>query len=681
MEAVLEPVISASAPAALHPRITNLFVLSTDHADLITLPPQHCVYNRKRMSSHAPARVSGLVPDRIPLSLATQDLPMATQEFGQNHEIMRVLLEDQAQVARVHSNEDAVHSRFAQEDGCYVSASYKIHMVLEIPHFKSDPRTRKYGIRSTPHFNYMKTDGSTSETIEGEAWMPEGVEFCRMSLISCTVFGSPCKPDDVLRCLFRDGYVAAQYESPLNDLRRLMNLTMRNVRVRTTSIPVTVTGRTSRVRQARESGIPDINQARVSNTSSIGSFVSAHSHMSFISPRSSHGNSAFFSARGSYSATLIRTIREDESPSSDLPAPLARLHSDYYATLHQQNIIQPFDEELNWSGKGQHVTFEPKAEIPLLPMSDLGISNTAKVDKVICRRIALARKTMKCDRRWTVADASREVYHLEKLRHFHIVQLVGTYLQGRKFAILMYPVADCHLGTFLEDTLDLPHDVEWEIFNRKWFLASTLACLTSAIAFVHENTTKHMDIKPQNILVRNTSSSGEWRVYLADFGLSRSFASQDHSQTDGPTSRTPRYCSPEVYYYEPRGRPSDIFSLGCVFLEIICAIAGVDTQDFASARRGEGNDESFHANLERVVEWADSHLRVPNGVFQDINIDDVVDLVTSMVNREPSSRPTAVQIQDRLRLIDDSAFNFDRRCCHLPPEAYEAHIASNVRYE
>jgi len=657
------------------------------------------------MSSHAPARVSGLDHDQVTRSLAAQDLPVATKDFGQNHETMRVLLGDQAQVISVYPNEDTVHSRFAQEDSGHVPARYANHMVLEIPYFQSGPSTRKDDIRSTPHFNYMRTDGSTSETIEGEAWIPEGVKFCEGSLISCTVFGSrSCNPADVLHCLIRDGYVSAKFDSSLNGTRLSRHFDISNVRRITTPTPAILPIKTSRVSQAQNPGITtptptvlprqtprvsqarnpairEIGQSRVSNTSSIGSFVSARSQMSSIGPRSSHGNSAFFTARGSDSAMLIGTIREDETPSSELSVQLAQLHNDYYNTLRQQAIIQPFDKELNWSEKGQHVTFAPKDEVPLRYISHLGSSNTATVDKVICRRIALARKTMRCNRRWTVADASREVYHLQNLRHFHIIQLVGTYLQGRNFSILMYPVADSHLGTFLEDTLDLPHYAKWDIHNRQWFLASTLACLTSAIAFVHENTTRHMDIKPQNILIRKKGSFGGWRVYLADFGLSRSFATQDHSQTDGPTSRTPRYCSPEVYNDEPRGRPADIFSLGCVFLEISCVIAGVDTQDFASARRGEGNDESFHANLEKVVEWADSRLRVPNGVFQDINIDDVVDLVTSMVNREPSSRPTAVQIHDRLKLIGDSASVsvFSRECCHLPPEPYEAHVVPKVQ--
>ncbi|KAF2689708.1 kinase-like protein, partial [Lentithecium fluviatile CBS 122367] len=216
--------------------------------------------------------------------------------------------------------------------------------------------------------------------------------------------------------------------------------------------------------------------------------------------------------------------------------------------------------------------------VPLALLSNLGISASAIVEKVLCRRVALARKTMKCTRKWTISDALREVYHLQNLRHFHIVQLVGTYLQGRVFSILMYPAADCHLGTFLEDTADMQEtpSSNVESWHRRLFLGSTFTCLASAIAYVHHNTTKHMDVKPQNILVRKIREPSPddvevlyWRIYLSDFGLSRSFTSNDESQTNGPTSRTPKYCAPEVYDSDARGRSADIFSLGCVYAEIL----------------------------------------------------------------------------------------------------------------
>lgn len=419
-------------------------------------------------------------------------------------------------------------------------------------------------------------------------------------------------------------------------------------------------------------------QSSMSNFSSPASFMTASSPATFISAKSTYNSPAHMSASGYSPAMRIETIREDEPPEPGLSAPLVQLHEDYYLGLHKREIIQPFDKELNWSGKGQHVTYSATDVIPLSHISHLGSSMSASVDKVLCRRVALARKTMRCDRRWTVADALQEVYHLQNLRHYHIVQLVGTYLQGRNFSILMYPAADTHLGKFLEDTLDMDM---WMSKRRRYSLNKTLGCLASAVAFIHQHTTKHMDIKPQNILVRQVEhgSAPTWCVYIADFGLSRSFSSQDHSQTDGPTSRTPRYCAPEVYNYEQRGRSADVFSLGCVFLEILTVMCCIDLQVFTDARRGHGDDESFHANLDRAVGWARQNLCAlpsdlkdsPYTVVDDYTLGLITNLAISMVAQEPEKRPTTAEVHVHLQL---RATNLPLRfCCLDTPEPYEAY--------
>ncbi|KAJ4368762.1 hypothetical protein N0V83_005844 [Neocucurbitaria cava] len=427
-----------------------------------------------------------------------------------------------------------------------------------------------------------------------------------------------------------------------------------------------------------------IGQSPMSNFASPMSFITASSPATFISARSAFNSPAYAfgdEPNGLSPAVRFETIREDEPPEPSIPGPLQQLHTDYYASLHQQNIIQPFDKELNWSGKGQHVTFKPQEPVPLPVLSHLGSSMMATVEKVLCRRIALARKTMRCSRKWTVADALREVYHLQNLRHFHIVQLVGSYLQGRNFSILMYPVADYHLGIFLEDTQDLKDAwvIEEQYHRRRKFLASTLGCLTSAVAFIHRSTTKHMDIKPQNILVRDIFL--DWRIYIADFGLSRSFAQQGHSQTDGPTSRTPRYCAPEVYNFERRGRSADIFSLGCVFLEILTVYNGHNLQDFTDVRRGVGEDESFHANLGRVEAWVQSKISIAEtvmgreGFSWDFIPQEITDCVTQMISEHADRRPTAVQFMKCLPDPESDAFS-TRACCGNPPEQYEAYQPS-----
>ncbi|KAF1944248.1 hypothetical protein EJ02DRAFT_464328 [Clathrospora elynae] len=319
-------------------------------------------------------------------------------------------------------------------------------------------------------------------------------------------------------------------------------------------------------------------QSPMSNFNSPASFMTASSLASFISAGSAFNSPVYFFTSGYSHPPGIETFCENEPSDPSMPAPLQQLRSDYYEILHKHNIIQPFDKELNWSGKGQHVTFPSQNNIPLFVLPYLGSSVTATIDKVLCRRIALARKTIRCNRIWTVADALQEVYHLQNLRHFHIIQLVGSYLQGRNFSILMYPVADSHLGTFLEDQSDL---------NQYY-------------------ANQGPDDRYEDYLCINDT----WRIYLAYFGLSRSFASQDHNQTDGPTSRTPRYFAPEVYDHGPRGRSADNFSLVCVLLEMLAVYVGYHLQEFANARRGDGDDESYRVSLGRVAVWITDTLKV-----------------------------------------------------------------------
>jgi hypothetical protein len=430
--------------------------------------------------------------------------------------------------------------------------------------------------------------------------------------------------------------------------------------------------------------IRSIGYSPMSNYTSPASFMSGNSPASFITARSSHASPAHSTGYNGLSPAMrIETIREEESVDPSMPAPLQKLRNDYYSHLREQDIVQPFDKELNWSGKGQHVVYMQKDDVPLRVVSHLGASMTAKVDQVLCRRIGLARKTVRCSRQWTIEDAMREVYHLQNLRHAHIIQLVGSYLQGRSFSILMYPVAECHLGAFLEDTADLHvhktgSQMDMSYSARLAFLSASVGCLTSAVAYIHENTTKHMDIKPQNILVRPTTpiSPLYWHVYLADFGLSRSFASQDHSQTDGPTARTPRYCAPEVYQHERRGRSADIFSLGCVFTEIFTVLYREHPQDFAEFRRGEGQDESFHANLPRVIEWIDQMLcgTFPRGNDWTTPCNaGTANVLKEMIADKAQVRPTARRLQ-QMQFGTEGTHNHHifemHHCCHRGPEPY-----------
>jgi hypothetical protein len=77
---------------------------------------------------------------------------------------------------------------------------------------------------------------------------------------------------------------------------------------------------------------------------------------------------------------------------------------------------------------------------------------------------------------------------------------------------------------------------------------------------------------------------------------------EDQSQTNG-TACTPKYCAPEVYNGERHGRAADIFSLGCVFSEMITVLCRRSLDDFTVHRRDQYGKEAFHCNLPRVYDW------------------------------------------------------------------------------
>jgi serine/threonine protein kinase len=123
--------------------------------------------------------------------------------------------------------------------------------------------------------------------------------------------------------------------------------------------------------------------------------------------------------------------------------------------------------------------------------------------------------------------------------------------------MLLYPVAVCDLHTFFDDAeaylnnspddsqihrLDqlgyFPDHVQ-TLKHKAWPIYSQIGCLVSAIAYLHNQSIRHKDLKPSNILL----SKG--RLYLSDFGNATDFSLLSRSAT-GDGGGTPMYFAPEV---------------------------------------------------------------------------------------------------------------------------------------
>ncbi len=90
-----------------------------------------------------------------------------------------------------------------------------------------------------------------------------------------------------------------------------------------------------------------------------------------------------------------------------------------------------------------------------------------------------------------------------------------------------------------------------------------VAGVAAALEYAHEHDVVHRDIKPANIMYMENG-----QIKVTDFGIARVISS---SQTQtGVVLGTPSYMSPEQVAGKKVDGRSDLFSLGCVFYELLC---------------------------------------------------------------------------------------------------------------
>jgi hypothetical protein len=254
------------------------------------------------------------------------------------------------------------------------------------------------------------------------------------------------------------------------------------------------------------------------------------------------------------------------------------------------------------------------------------------------------------------------------------------------FGLLLCPVATCNLADLLEDVdwlaqRNQPTSGKLLEFAEDWmeqkedretrlhalgviigsptisehdsavvFLKKTIGCIASAVAYLHESDIKHKDLKPSNILL---SRDGLW---LTDFDTATDFSVLTSSITDNGERGTPKYFAPEVARFAPSGRAADVFSMGCIFFEIMILCIG-HTLRLSMLLRAM-NDKSFQSNLDNVEFWLVEDYRKGPGDAAVID-EYLLGLVRSMMDAEAHKRPTAGMVERDIALISGLSSIYD----------------------
>lgn len=244
-----------------------------------------------------------------------------------------------------------------------------------------------------------------------------------------------------------------------------------------------------------------------------------------------------------------------------------------------------------------------------------------------------------------------EIQAFKKLSHRHIVKLVGSYTDEKYLGLIMTPIAQMNL----EEYLNCPRmDATIRIRCLRYFFG----CLATALAYLHGRGVRHNDIKPRNVVIKDSA------VFLTDFGTSKSWGTEDQSMTLGEQDRgfTKRYCAPEAFDSKGgRNRASDIWSMGCVFLEMATVLCNRTLSELEEFLEIHGSYSGyFWANPDGIIEWIkELRVTVPNGDGK------VLDWTAAMLQRDPEERPTAGQLRG---LIIDARAQENYIChdCALP---------------
>ncbi|UZP33989.1 hypothetical protein NXS19_001805 [Fusarium pseudograminearum] len=229
----------------------------------------------------------------------------------------------------------------------------------------------------------------------------------------------------------------------------------------------------------------------------------------------------------------------------------------------------------------------------------------------------------------------------------------------------------------------------------------------STIFFTNQNHVFYSDstrLTPDNVILHTDKSSFDRERY--DYA-----APELWSRPAGATSPSHRYPSSDeghfgmIQTYDPNGSPNtmfiapspqysgqqaDIFSVGCIILELLSYLVKRTSSKFAGFRSakhktaGRGGavlDTSFHKNLGQVELWmsglAKDATRKSTSTKDGANIlkgvHPMLHVVTGMLAMNPYDRPPAIEVQQRVyQILTDICNISEPHCVHQYSQDLEA---------
>lgn len=389
--------------------------------------------------------------------------------------------------------------------------------------------------------------------------------------------------------------------------------------------------------------------------------------------------------RGMNRETLLDYFCEHEKSDQDLPfrqtEAIERIlpHENAYdaATF----MTEQYRAVCRTWNDGEHIEIDVAEPLPLILQHEYRTGSYGSVQRhehAFTEAIYARKEQISDDAQ---AHLEREIAGLKKVQHRHIVQFVKSYRRGNRYGILLKPAATTDLERLLEryraNGLEYQrnqHGRRDRVVYRPIILRA-FGCLSLALSHIHGRKIRHKDIKPSNILYEKEYEKQPAKFLWADFGLAYDFGTKRNSKTRSRSRYSPRYAAPEIIgakkkaraktlgtlqsaqnsdeeaYMTPdcdddietpqdidpgHGRSSDIFSFGCVFLEIL----GILMDEKPPSSDEDGFE--YRWSIKDLQAWTE---RKADGLQpDDQDLKPLLELGSRMIRQDPDTRPVIDKI-------------------------------------
>lgn len=231
----------------------------------------------------------------------------------------------------------------------------------------------------------------------------------------------------------------------------------------------------------------------------------------------------------------------------------------------------------------------------------------------------------------------REIEILRSLSHPHIVKFVAAYRQNSSLHLVMSPIAQLTLQDWF---LVAPDKDEYDLHRAHTWIG----CLSSALSYIHSKNIRHADLSPKNILLKGSE------IFITDFGISRPVSESD-STSSSISPSTPLYAPLEIAEHLPHGRKADIFSLGCVVLEVLSFVQGKSYKDlhrhlgFTKRKRHAPRDPlAYYKAHGKLLSWISMMRRHATTTTRKL-----WDICECMIQNRIDLRPSATLLLEQVR--------------------------------